>query len=264
MVHRNPPGPGYVHPRAHLYTEHARGLEVADESTPNYHLWVASLCRPYLGDRVLEIGAGRGAVTRFLSEGVLDYIASDATPECLTALERRFAGSQTVTVKSLDVGTDQPDGQFDSIVMINVLEHLRDDADILRSLSAHLTENGVLIIYVPALNALFGDWDDWAGHYRRYSKPHLAQVMTASGLSVIECRYVNLMAIPAWYAFSRLGIRNKESGPDRKLGRDLRLWDRSAVPLTQWIETRWRPPIGLNVLGVARRLQEEADTSSLT
>jgi 2-polyprenyl-3-methyl-5-hydroxy-6-metoxy-1,4-benzoquinol methylase len=251
MVRRSQPASGYVHPRAGRRDSHAFGLEVADESTPNYHRWIADLCRPYVGDRVIEIGAGYGAVTRFLSKGVLDYVATDTAPECLAALESKFGDSANVTVRKLDVLADEVEGEFDSIVMINVLEHLLDDSGMLSSLSRHLTSDGKLVIYVPALNSLYGDWDDMAGHFRRYSKRQLENVVQAAGLVVVESRYVNLMAIPAWFAFSRLGIRRGQSGPDSAFGRDLQIWDRTAVPMTRWIETRLRPPVGLNVLGVA-------------
>lgn len=252
MVRQSQAVSNYVHPRASRSGNHACSLEIADESTPNYQRWITQLCRPYIGNRVLEIGAGHGAVTRFLCEEVSDYVATDTAPECLTALESKFRDSSNVTVRKLDILSDQIDDEFDSIIMINVLEHLLEDSEILRSLSGRLAADGKIIIYVPALNSLFGDWDDMAGHFRRYSKRQLEHVIAAAGLAVVESRYVNLLAIPAWFAFSRLGVRRKPAKqPDATFGRDLQIWDRTAVPLTRWVETRVRPPIGLNVLGIA-------------
>jgi SAM-dependent methyltransferase len=253
MIRRGQPASRYVHPRAGRNAEHDHGLEMADESSPNYHRWITELCRPFVGDRALEVGAGYGAVTRFLSEGVADYVATDTSPECLAALELRFRNSPNVSVRKLDVLTDHLDGGFDAIILINVLEHLLDDAGILSSLSRHLAPQGKLIVYVPALNSLYGAWDDRVGHYRRYSKRRLERVMREAGLAVVESRYANLVAIPAWFAFSRLGIRNKQSAATATLSRDLQIWDRTAVPLTRWMERRVRPPVGLNVLGVAMR-----------
>jgi SAM-dependent methyltransferase len=253
MVRRGHPTSRYVHPRAGRNTDHDHGLEMADESSPNYHRWITELCRPYVGERTLEVGAGRGAVTRFLSEGVTDYVATDTSPECLAALETRFRESSNVTVHELDIRTGQPDGDFDTIVMINVLEHLLDDAGTLTSLSRHLAPGGKLIVYVPALNSTYGAWDDRVGDYRRYSKKQLVHVMCDAGLTVVDSSCANLVAIPAWFAFSRLGSRNKQSGRYATLGRDLQIWDKTAVPMTRWVETRVRPPIGLNVLGVAMR-----------
>ena len=258
MLRRTQPGPGYVHPRAGRSRDHTYGLEVANESAPNYQRWVTQLCLPYIGDHVLEIGAGYGAVTRFLSEGVADYVATDTSAECLAALESRFRDSPNVTVRKLDLLADQPDGDFDSIILINVLEHMLDDSGVLRSLGSHLAADGRLIVYVPALNSLYGDWDDRIGHFRRYSKGQLERVMHAAGLAVVESRYVNLVAIPAWFAFSRLGIRKKQGAREAGIGRELQVWDRIAVPMTRWMETRLRPPIGLNVLGVASKVSPDA------
>jgi SAM-dependent methyltransferase len=245
------PGPGFVHPRAGRRHDHTYGLEVANDSSPNYQRWISQLCRPYVGQRALEIGAGYGAVSRFLCAGVPEYVATDTSPECLAGLVSRFSDSPNVTVRKLDVIADEPEGTFDSIILINVLEHLLDDAGVLRSLSGHLADDGRLIIYVPALNSLYGDWDDRIGHFRRYSKGQLDRVMRAAGLTILESRYVNLVAIPAWFAFSRLGVRRTQSTRSSGIGRELQIWDRTAVPMTSWLETRWRPPIGLNVLGVA-------------
>ena len=244
---------GYVHPRAHHGGSHVFALECADESTPNYHRWIASLCRPHLGARVLEVGAGYGAVTRFMSEGVKHYVATDADPGCVRILQSKFHGSPNVTVRNFDAAVDEPIDEFDSIVMINVLEHLHDDAGILESLSLHLVSRGKLVVYVPALNSMYGDWDRRAGHYRRYSRRQLRHVFQDAGLAIAEVRYANLMAIPAWFAFSRLGIRRAENGPAARFRRDLRLWDNVAVPLTQRLESTIRVPIGLNLLGVASK-----------
>jgi SAM-dependent methyltransferase len=247
------PGPGYVHPRAGRSNDHTFRLEVADASSHNYHRWIAELITPYVGRRVLEIGAGYGDVSGLLSRGVADYVATDTSPECLTALESRFRDLSNVTVRELDVLADEPDGEFDSIVMINVLEHLLDDSGVLSSLSDNLAADGSLIVYVPALNSLYGDWDDWIGHFRRYSRDQLERTMRAAGLVVVESRYVNLIAIPAWFVFSRLGFRRKQGSTESGIARELQLWDKTAVPITRWLESRVRPPIGLNVLGVARR-----------
>jgi 2-polyprenyl-3-methyl-5-hydroxy-6-metoxy-1,4-benzoquinol methylase len=116
---------------------------------------------------------------------VADDVATDTPPECLTALESRFRGSPNVTVRTLDVLVDEPDGEFDSIVMINVLEHLRDDAGVLRSLSGNLAPDGRLVVYVPALNTLYGDWDDSIGHFRRSSRDQLERTMRAAELGVV-------------------------------------------------------------------------------
>jgi hypothetical protein len=93
---------------------------------------------------------------------------------------------------------------------------------------------------------LYGAWDRKVGHYRRYSRWRLGEVLRAGGFEVAELRYVNMLAIPAWAAFAR-------SDMDATIGRSLSIWDKAAVPVIRAVESRVHAPIGLNLLGVGRR-----------
>jgi hypothetical protein len=129
--------------------------------------------------------------------------------------------------------------------MINVLEHIEDDSGVLAGLRPLLSPGGAIVLYVPALNGLYGRWDRKVGHYRRYSRWRLREVANEAGLDVVELRYVNALAIPAWIAFSRTDV-------DRTQGVSLSIWDRTGVPLSRAVERRIRVPFGLNLLAVLR------------
>jgi SAM-dependent methyltransferase len=218
---------------------------VADESAPNYLRWISDLIAPHLGHRVLEVGAGIGSITELWATGH-EVVASDLSHRCVIALQSRFARSQNVTVVQKDVRQLEAAGErFHSVVMINVLEHIEDDVGVLASLRPLLEPGGTVVIYVPALNGLYGRWDRKVGHYRRYSKWRLAEVAREAGLAVTELRYVNILAIPAWFAFSKTDVEKTTSS-------GLSIWDRTGVPAGRALESRVRVPIGLNVLGVLR------------
>jgi 2-polyprenyl-3-methyl-5-hydroxy-6-metoxy-1,4-benzoquinol methylase len=246
------PAARYVHPKA-LATpaesgEHDANLDVAGEESPNYLAWIGDLIRPHLGESVLELGAGIGSITTLYESG-RRVVASDLSPGCVRALRDRFANSPNVTVVQQDLrelGDD--DDRFESIVMINVLEHIEDDADALAALRSLLSPGGRIVLYVPALNGLYGPWDRKVGHYRRYSKWRLREVAAEAGLEIIELRYVNALAIPAWIAFSRTNVEKTQ-------GRSLSLWDRTGVPVSRALERRVRMPVGLNLLAVLRSAQ---------
>ena len=241
------PAARYIHPKA-LATpaeagEHDHNLDVADESSPNYLRWVADLIEPHLGRRVLELGAGIGSITRLYSAGH-DVVAIDVSDQCVAALRQRFAGSPNVTVRQQDLQKLEAAGErFDSVLMVNVLEHIQDDAGVLSTLPAVLEPGGRIVLYVPALNGLYGQWDRKVGHFRRYSKWRMREIANEAGLDVLELRYVNALAIPAWIAFSRTDV-------DRTQGASLSIWDRTGVPLSRALEQRLPAPIGLNVLAV--------------
>jgi hypothetical protein len=105
------------------------------------------------------------------------------------------------------------------------------------------------VVYVPALNGLYGALDRKIGHYRRYSVWRLREVFREAGLEPVDLRWVNFIAVPAWAAFGRGDVDDRE-----RSGNLLSLWDRTAVPAGRFLEAHVRIPIGLNVLGVGRRL----------
>jgi len=249
---RPAPSGRYIHPRAVALVDqegdHDADLDLASESAPNYLSWVAELCRPHLGHRVLEVGAGLGAITARYEQG-RDVVANDVSPTCVQALRERFADHPNVRVEDRDLRILELDARFDSVLMVNVLEHIADDVEALRGLSRMLVPGGDVVVYVPALNALYGALDEKVGHYRRYSVWRLREIFREAGLEPIELRWVNFLAIPAWAAFARGDIDDRQ-----RSGTLLSLWDRTAVPAARLIEARVRMPIGLNVLGVGCHL----------
>jgi SAM-dependent methyltransferase len=246
------PAARYVHPKALAYVAEYDAnldmkLEIARDTAPNYLRWIADLIRPYLGHEVLEVGAGIGSITELYADGRA-VVASDISDDCVQALRARFAKRQNITVVQKDLRAFGEDGRtFDSVVMINVLEHIEDDSGVLAELSRLLSPGGNVVIYVPALNGLYGRWDSKVGHYRRYSKWRLREVAHQAGLEVAELRYVNALAIPAWLAFSRTDV-------DRTQSASLSVWDRTGVPLSRALERRFRVPVGLNLLAVLKPL----------
>ena len=221
---------------------------MASESAPNYLSWVADLCSLRLGHRVLEVGAGLGAITTRYEQG-REVVANDVSPECIQALRKRFADHPNVRVEGRDLRTLELDAHFDSVLMVNVLEHIADDAGALRGLSRLLVPGGDVVLYVPAINGLYGALDKKIGHYRRYSVWRLGEVFREAGLEPVELRWVNFIGIPAWAAFGRGDVDDRQ-----RSGSLLSLWDRAAVPAARFLEAHVRMPIGLNVLGVGRRL----------
>lgn len=252
-----PPALRYVHPKSGGRDDgdYDFALEAATASLPNYLKWIAGLCAPHLGPSLLDVGAGHGAVTQHFAEG-RSVTAVDVSDDCVTALRRRFADTPAVRVVCADLRTWTTEERFDSVVLINVLEHILDDVGALESLQRFTLPGGTFVLYVPALNGLFGEWDRKVGHYRRYSKWRLRAVVEAAGLELIELRYANLLAIPAWLAFSVASGRVETTG-DKSLpisDRAAVLWDRAAVPLIRAVEARVQPPLGLNLLCAARVL----------
>ena len=243
----------YVHPKSAADPsagQHDRGLDVAGDTASAYLHWIADLMIPYLGDSALEVGAGHGSVTQHLARD-RRFMATDVSDACLDALHSRFDDWSNVEVRRVDLREVDLTESFDSTVIINLLEHIRDDVGALSTLRELLKPGGNCLIYVPALNWLYGPWDRDVGHYRRYSKRRLSAVVREAGLQPVELRYVNMLAIPAWVLFSSKWLDRDDA---ERVGRSLQIWDRVGVPLTRAIERRVPPPVGLNLFCVARRV----------
>ena len=129
---------------------------------------------------------------------------------------------------------------LDTIIGINVLEHIKDDVVALKHLSLLLNPGGKIILFVPAFPLLFGDWDEMIGHFRRYTKMKLEQKLKASGFIPIESFYFNSLGFLGW-GLNKL-LRKTPQNDVVKL--QAQIFDKYLVPPLSKLENIFRPPIG--------------------
>jgi len=221
------------------------------EEADNYADWIYRLVEPYLGDEVLEIGAGHGELTERLRRRAR-VTATDLSKRCVDSLAIRFDGCEDVEVLQADVAALGTGGRtFDSVVLINVLEHIDDDANALADLRALLKPGGRLCVFVPAFEGLYSDFDRRIGHRRRYRRAQLATTFDRAGLQVIDARYVNTVGAVAWWLFSR------QLGQVPTQGWSVKLYDRVAVPVISQLEADRTPRFGQSLLCIGARPVEE-------
>lgn len=217
-----------------------------DEDRRNYHRYQHSLIAPHRGRSVLEIGAGTGALSAQFHDAER-LVVTDVDPEAVDHLTQRFADRPEVEIRTLDlIGGETLDEPVDTAVAVNVLEHLADDAEALRTLSQSVRPGGTLVLFVPGYDQLYGDFDRRVGHFRRYTPDLLRSTAERAGLSVTACRPVNLLGGLAWWA----AVRKGGTGTPRP--RMVRIYDRVVVPLTRMLERFWTPPFGQSIFCVAR------------
>ncbi len=231
------------------FSEADRELAVTLESldaAANYARWIGDLLAPYLGDRVLEVGAGHGTFTELLAPG-RTVVATELSSRCVAELRHRFANRTEVTVLDADVKGAAGRGPYDAAVLINVLEHIEDDGAVLRDLAGVLKPGGRLLLWVPAFEGLYSDFDRRVGHFRRYRIPPLRSTLMGAGFEPVELRYANSVGAIAWWIFARQLRRNPASP------RSARLFDRLAVPVVRRLERKMNPPFGQSIFAVARR-----------
>lgn len=212
-----------------------------------YRDYQFSLIGPHLGRSVLEVGSGLGDFSAMITQA-RRLVVSDTGPACLDALRRRFDGDPRVDVIELDLDAEVALAErVESVLAMNVLEHILDDVAALAALGRLLLPDGAVVLWVPAYPALYGDFDRMVGHHRRYTPASLRSTVEAAGLVPEVLRPVNLLGGIAWWAAVRRG------GAGTASARLVRAYDRLVVPVTQNLERLWSPPFGQSLLCVARR-----------
>ncbi len=217
------------------------------EEAPRYNRWLLTRGAPHLGRRVLDVGAGIGTFTEHVAGG-REVVALEPDPAFTPRLRRRFADHANVEVVAGDVESLAPAALselFDTILCFNVLEHVVDDAGMLRRLGELLEPGGSLLALVPAHPIAFGSIDLVLGHERRYRRRLLAHRLAEAGLEIEQLRHVNPVGLLGWFVAARV-LRRKQipSGP-------LLLFDR-LVPMLRALD-RLPVPFGLSLWAVARR-----------
>jgi len=219
----------------------------------NYHRWILSIFAPYLGSRVVEVGAGTGSFSELLLEQRLESLSLvEPSTGMYQQLCRRLGESQNVkTYNDIfeNVAERIRSGERpDSIIYVNVLEHIADDVHELNVINKTLDAGGRIFIFVPALRWLHGSYDRAINHFRRYTRTELEKKCIASGFKVIESRYFDLLGVlPWWVKYKVLQSNNMEPGA-------VRFYDQRVVPIARTLESSVTPPIGKNVLLIGEKL----------
>ena len=184
-----------------------------------YNRWMFERLHRWIGRSVLEIGSGIGNLSAFLVDRER-LVLTDTREEYLGRLRRRFADRPNVSVARLYLPDDDravAGQRFDTVICLNVLEHVDDDISALHAIRRLLGPGGRLVLLVPALQALYGTIDRALGHHRRYNRGGLADLLRATGFKLAHIEYFNLAGIPGWWWAGRVLRRNTIPGGSLKL-----------------------------------------------
>lgn len=223
----------------------SQSLEVLS-TVYHYNHWIFNSVRDFIGPSVLEVGAGTGNITQFLLN-CDDLVCLEPFAPYREYLSARCAKHLNVHVLP-DRIEECPNGQvprktFDTIVCLNVLEHIEDDVNVLRIFRELLKDGGQVVVLVPAMPMIYGEMDRAMGHYRRYTRRSLRRVLMSASFRTIHCRYMNVVGAFGWLLHSRL--RRKKVLPESQT----RFFDHM-VPLLSALEAVIRPPFGQSLLMV--------------
>lgn len=220
------------------------------QQAKNYHRWTTSLMQPHLGKRIFEVGSGVGSITEVLLRDADLVYGIEPNASCLEELDRRLGSNAKFQRKASLLEECRPEElrrfNFDTVVCMNVLEHIQNDIAALRICHALLEEDGTIILFLPASPFAFGPLDLALGHFRRYSKRTATRVLAEAGFTIHACRYVNALGLLGWFFNARIrrAVRQNDA--------QIRLFDR-LVPVLSGIEKIIHPLIGLSLLVTAKK-----------
>jgi 2-polyprenyl-3-methyl-5-hydroxy-6-metoxy-1,4-benzoquinol methylase len=237
--------------------EDAAGLETLQlfAKAEKFNRWLYDEIAPYCKGAILEIGSGIGNISHFLLKDATGKVTlSDLREEYCTILQRRFANDPrlgnvfqlNMSVPDLNKSYPQLQGRFDTVVALNLIEHIKDDQLAIHNCKQLLKEGGHLVALVPAFQWLYNSLDKELEHYRRYTKKTLNQLAAREGMKVLHTQYFNCAAMPGWW-FSG-SVLKKKLVPASQLGFYNRL-----VPLARAIDKMVFHSIGLSVIVVAKK-----------
>lgn len=217
--------------------------------TENYNRWIFSQYKNYLGNSILDIGAGIGTFAEFIKRKkkiTLLEISDDA----IKKLKNKFKGLRNIKVIKGDLSKsasikEMLKRKIDTVICLNTLEHVKNDIAMIRNIRKCLKLKGKLILYVPALKALFGTLDINVGHYRRYQKKEIEAALKKNRFCILKSKYVNSAGVLSWFLYSRILKRDKVKE------KRILFYDKIFIPILSTLENIFPPPAGQSLLIIA-------------
>ncbi|HYI45271.1 MAG TPA: methyltransferase [Actinomycetota bacterium] len=230
------------------------GLEIQQrlEQVDRYNEWIVEQFRPFIGDRIVDVGCAIGNITKQFIDREL-VIGIDVAREFIDEMRARFGDRPNFRAELIDIADPKimelADEKIDTIVCANVLEHIEDDGRALTHIQEILVPGGRLLLLVPAFRFLFGTMDVADDHFRRYTKPLVQARLQRAGFEIERLYYMNMVGTLGWFVNGRILKRQIVSNSQYSLYNKI-------VPVLAKIENRVRPPFGLSVIAVARKPAE--------
>jgi hypothetical protein len=226
-----------------------RELELFEKAV-NWKKYFGQSIRPYLHGKILEAGAGIGGTTKILCNGKQEsWLCLEPDPDLFAALCEKIKNKQLPAICSARQETLSDlavNDHFHSILYIDVIEHIGNDKMEMMKASEHLLPGGYLIVLAPAYQSLFTVFDSAIGHFRRYNKQTLKEIIPA-GLRLVSLKYFDSAGLMA-SVINKLLL--KQEYPTQ---RQIQLWDKVMIPVSKVADVLTGHRVGKSLLGIWER-----------
>ncbi len=215
----------------------------------NWKDYWASVIRPHVGGRVLEVGAGLGGSTDSICHGdETEWCCLEPDAELCSQIRQRIEARELPPNCRVQTGVVEDlsqEREWDAILYIDVLEHLEAHVEEMRAAAARLAPGGTLSIVSPAHGWLYSPFDAAIGHFRRYDRASLTAIMPRN-LELVCLKYLDSVGVLLSLA-NRMLLRSPE--PSRE---QIGVWDRFVVPVSRRLDPLLGYRLGKTIVGVWR------------
>jgi SAM-dependent methyltransferase len=223
-------------------------LALFDTAAKGWKSYWASFVRPFVRGRVLEVGAGNGGSISYLQGDVTDWLCLEPDPGFAAKLRQEIESGALPSfcrIQTSILGDLPLDQRFDTILYIDVMEHLAEDGREAALAAKHLASGGTLVILSPAHPLLYSPFDKAVGHYRRYTRRSLAAIIPPS-LERVRLIYLDSVGMLLSLG-NRFVLRN-----ERASEASIRFWNDWIVPVSRQTDKVLAYSVGKTVLGIWR------------
>ncbi len=220
-----------------------------------FNKWMYEAIKPYTKGEILEIGSGIGNISQFFIQHGYSITLSDIDPYYITYLQKAFQqvpGNKKIL--SVDLQKEnfkhyysELTEKFDTVFLLNVLEHLQDEASAIQNCRSLLKNGGILIILVPAYSILFSAMDKALYHYRRYTAKQLAGRIRNENFIIEKTFYFNALGIPAWLYAKMMMYKTPPTG-------NMKFFD-TLVPVGKILDKIFLHRFGLSAIAIAKKIE---------
>lgn len=223
-------------------------LEVLTEAK-NYNRWIAANFYSYIQAPLLEFGSGIGNISELISS-YTPLCLTDTDEQLLAHLNDKFSHINDVSVNFFDITQPPPEHlveSFQTVIGINVLEHVEDDEKALLHLGNVLKPSGRLLLLVPSKKWAYTELDRELGHFRRYEKKELGEKLAKASFQIEKLYFFNIVGLMSWI------IRDKIQRSGGLRPYQVSSFD-TIVPILKFIESKVSMPLGISLIAIAQKI----------
>jgi len=218
----------------------------------NYINYQYEMISPFIGKAIIEIGSGIGNITQKIIPSADWIIALEPNPFCYFQLISKFNLHRNIEIINdfwnEKIVSELSNRYIDTVVCINVLEHIKDDSEALKNFYKILCKKGRIVLVVPAHSWAYGTIDQAVGHFRRYSRNALYELLHSANFQITYCRFFNIIGLIGWLINAKISHRKAQSDFQ------IKIFDKIIVPIMKKIEQKFYFPIGQSLLIVAEKI----------